>query len=69
MKVPKPEVVLDRRGIHTLIDQGHTRGALAEVFQVSRMWLGHYLDKGREPRHPGITFYINWKVKKLLDAV
>lgn len=59
-------VSLNRVGIRTLIKNGHTRRDLAEHFYISRQWLTQYLDNGVEPRHPGITYYINFRTLKLL---
>jgi transcriptional regulator with XRE-family HTH domain len=63
-----PDMTLNREGIRTLLGHGSTMQELGERFHISRGWLRQYLE-GREPQHPGVTAYINYHTKLLLQEL
>lgn len=66
--MPK-QVTLDRTSIRKLLDGGYSLHDLEVPFVTSRQWISNYLNKGVEPRHPGITLYINFQARKLLEQL
>jgi hypothetical protein len=50
------------------LQRGYTHSELAESFALSRNWTIQVVSRGREPRHPGITEYVNKQIKALIAA-
>ena len=64
-----PKIIkINRPGLKTLVHRGYTHGQLAEAFSLSRNWTIQVVSRGVEPRHPGITEFINKQIDILLKA-
>ena len=59
---------LNRDGIRKLIGHGMTMRELSDTYCISRGWLREFMG-GREPKHPGITIFINYHTKTLLQSL
>jgi hypothetical protein len=66
-KVPATPI-LNRAGLKVLVARGFTVSDLCKEFALSRDWTGRILFKKINPRHPGITKWINDATERLLEA-